>query len=106
MFPYTRTIGDYAFKKNEALQKNQQLLIATPSIFTLRKEDMKTIVLGSGGLWENPALVLKQITEDDLELEDLKLKTGQLLRDLVCSNPKEGQQGLKNMSIIVIDLKN
>ena len=79
MLPYTRSIGDYVLKNNEALNKNQQLLIPTPSIFTLRKQDMKTIVLGSSGLWEDPGHVLKEITEDDYELVDLKDKTEKVL---------------------------
>lgn len=65
MLPFTRSIGDYAFKNNEALNQQQQLIIPTPSIFTLRKQDMKTIVLGSNGLWDFPQQVLKEITEDD-----------------------------------------
>ena len=71
MLPFTRSIGDYAFKNNDALSKNQQLLVSTPSISTLRKQDMKTIVLGSSGLWENPEKVFKEITEDDCELNQL-----------------------------------
>ena len=72
MLPFTRSIGDYAFKNNEALNHQQQLLVPTPSIFTLRKQDIKTIVLGSNGLWDYSQQVLKEITEDDCELEDLK----------------------------------
>ena len=65
MLPFTRSIGDYAFKNNDALSINQQLLIATPAISTLRKQDMKTVILGSSGLWESPEKVFKEITEDD-----------------------------------------
>lgn len=72
MFPYTRSIGDYAFKSNESLNSNQQLITPTPSIFSLRKQDIKMVVLGSGGVWERTNLVLKELTEDDFELSELK----------------------------------
>ena len=50
---FTRSIGDYAFKNNDAVNIDQQLLISTPSVSTLRKQDIKTVILGSSGLWEN-----------------------------------------------------
>jgi serine/threonine protein phosphatase PrpC len=62
MLPYTRSIGDYAFKTNQFLNKNKQLVIATPSIFSLRKEDIKFVVMGSSGLWERTNYVLKEVT--------------------------------------------
>jgi serine/threonine protein phosphatase PrpC len=66
MLPYTRSIGDYAFKSNAFLKKEQQMLIPTPSIFSLRKQDISMVVLGSSGLWEQTNYVLKGLTEDDL----------------------------------------
>lgn len=51
IFPFTRSIGDYALKQNSFLPKNQQILVSTPSIFSLRKQDIKFFVLGSSGLW-------------------------------------------------------
>ena len=41
------------------------MLVSTPSVFTLRKQDIKMIVIGTSGLWEQPGKVLKDITEDD-----------------------------------------
>jgi serine/threonine protein phosphatase PrpC len=105
MLPFTRSIGDYAFKNNEASNSQQQLLIPTPSIFTLRKEDMKTIVLGSCGLWEFPELVMREVTEDDCELGDLKQKTEKMLENLISKDPRGSDKGLQNMAIGVIDLK-
>jgi len=87
-FPFTRSIGDYFFKDNEMLNKNQQLLTAIPSIFSLRKQDIKMVVLGSSGIWERTNFVLKELTEDDLELSDLQLKTKSVLQRLICKNPK------------------
>lgn len=66
LFPFTRSIGDYALKNNEFLGKDQQLLVSTPSVFALRKQDIKILVLGSSGLWERTNVVLKELTSDDL----------------------------------------
>jgi serine/threonine protein phosphatase PrpC len=68
LFPFTRSLGDYALKSNSFASKDQQLLISSPSVFPLRKEDIKMIVLGSSGLWERTNYVLKQLASDDLEL--------------------------------------
>jgi len=51
MLPFTRSIGDYHFKNDKSLKPHQQLLVATPSIFSLRKGDIKLIVMGSSGIW-------------------------------------------------------
>jgi serine/threonine protein phosphatase PrpC len=68
LFPFTRSIGDYALKDNEFINKEQQLMVCTPSVFALRKQDIRMLVLGSSGLWERTNLVLKELTSDDLEL--------------------------------------
>lgn len=69
MFPFTRSIGDYHFKNDKLLKTNQQLLVPTPSIFSLRKGDIKLIVMGSSGIWQRTNQVLKQMAEDDVELK-------------------------------------
>jgi serine/threonine protein phosphatase PrpC len=66
LFPFTRSLGDYALKDNEFLPKEQQLLVSTASVFALRKQDIRMVVLGSGGLWERTPRVLKELTNDDL----------------------------------------
>jgi serine/threonine protein phosphatase PrpC len=58
-FPFTRSIGDYFLKDNPMLSKQQQLLTAVPSIYSLRKQDIKMVVLGSSGVWERTSFVLK-----------------------------------------------
>ena len=87
------------------MNERQQLIIAVPSIFSLRKQDIKTIVLGSNGLWENTTNVLKEVAEEDMELNELKSKSEKLLENSICKNPKEGEKGLQNMAILTIDLK-
>lgn len=103
--PFTRSIGDYYFKDNDTLPKHQQLITAVPSIYSLRKQDIKMAVLGSSGIWERPNFVMKELTEDDLELSDLQTKTKSIVQRLLSKNPKESDLGLLNMSLLVIDLK-
>lgn len=105
VFPFTRSIGDYSFKKNDGLGPGQQLLSHIPSIFSLRKQDIKAVVLGSSGVWEEPGQVMKELTEDDCELNELKMKSERLLSSMVSKEPRDGTRGMRNMSLLMIDLK-
>ena len=52
IYPYTRSIGDLHLKDDD--NENRSLLIAQPSIFRLRREDIYQVVIGSSGAWERP----------------------------------------------------
>lgn len=106
LFPFTRSLGDYALKDNEFLSKEQQLLVCTPSVFALRKQDIRMVVLGSSGLWERTNLAIKELTSDDLELAELEQRARGLLSALVSKNPREGELGLRNIALLAIDIKN
>ncbi len=63
LIPFTRSIGDFYLKNNAFLDKNEQIINSKASLFSLRKKDLKHLILGSSGIWEKANLVLKKITE-------------------------------------------
>ena len=44
MIPFTRSIGDYALKTNDFIQQEQQMISSVPSVFSLRKQDIKYVL--------------------------------------------------------------
>ena len=50
------------------------MISPVPSVFSLRKQDIKYVLLGSGGLWEQPEKVLRHMTDEDVEIEEVKEK--------------------------------
>ena len=48
---------------------NQKLISSEPSIFSLRKEDIDRIIIGSKGGWERPDIILKTMMFPSFRVE-------------------------------------
>lgn len=56
MYPFTRSVGHLHLKTSG-------LLTSEPTTFSLRKDDICRVILGSSGVWERPDYVVKNVMQ-------------------------------------------
>ena len=102
-YPYTRSIGDLHLKEKD--NNGKSLLVCEPSVFNLRREDILQVFLGTGGVWERPEevaknmLMLGKTCKEDVETLEI------LVSNMIAKDPTVERIGMENILLTEIKFK-
>jgi hypothetical protein len=79
------------------------LLSSEPSLFSLRKEDIASILMGSSGVWEDSNNIENILGQLGKSKEQDQERLEHLVSKMIATEPNEQKLGLSNMTMTFIN---
>lgn len=103
----SRALGDFVFKRNEAIPPEQQIVTAYPDVITENvTEDHEFVVLACDGIWDvlSNQEVVDFVRERLAENRDPQTICEELLTRCLAPDSQMGGVGCDNMTVVIVGL--